>query len=121
MINLSSVHGFAGLASWAAYSATKGAINAMTRAAAIELLDRRIRVNAVAPGLIEVPSYFTKPRTVPYTTELGKKIVPWGRVGTPEDVASLVAFLASDAADFITGQVIHVDGGTSSLLGLPQD
>ena len=90
----------------------------MTRAIAMELVDRRIRVNAVAPGLIEVPRYFTQERAVPYSSEIGARIVPWGRVGTPEDIGSTVAFLVSDAADFITGQVIYVDGGTTSLLGL---
>jgi glucose 1-dehydrogenase len=120
IVNLSSVHAFAGLPPTAAYAATKGAINAMTRTVATEVLDRRIRVNAVAPGLIETPRYFTQERTEPYTTEWGVGIVPWGRVGTPQDIGSVVAFLVSDAADFITGQVIYVDGGTSSLLGLPQ-
>ncbi|MTD52621.1 SDR family NAD(P)-dependent oxidoreductase [Amycolatopsis pithecellobii] len=119
VVNLSSVHAFAGLPPTAAYAASKGAINAMTRTVAMELIDRRIRVNAVGPGLIETPRYFTQERTVPYTTEWGAGIVPWGRVGRPQDIGSIVAFLASDAADFITGQVIYADGGTTSLLGIP--
>lgn len=119
VINMSSAHAFAGLPPSAVYAATKGAINSLTRTTAMEVVDRHIRVNAVAPGLIEVPRYFDQDRAIPYSSELGARMVPWGRVGTPQDIASITGFLASDAADFITGQVIYVDGGTTSLLGVP--
>jgi glucose 1-dehydrogenase/3-oxoacyl-[acyl-carrier protein] reductase len=69
----------------------------------------------VAPGLIEVPRYFDNPA---YTTELGAARVPWGRVGLPKDIGPTVAFLCSEAADFITGQIIYVDGGSTARLGL---
>lgn len=115
IINITSIHAFAGLPGHAAYAATKGAIVTFTRELAAELAARKIRVNAVGPGLIEVPRYYDDPT---YNREKGDSLVPWGRVGLPSDVGGIVAFLAGDAAEFITGQVIYVDGGTTTRMAL---
>lgn len=113
IVNISSVHGWAGAPLHTAYAATKGAINAFTRQLAIELAPRTIRVNCIAPGLIEVPRYFDDPD---YSTESGAARVPIGRVGLPKDIGAAVAFLCSEGAGFITGQVIYVDGGSTARL-----
>lgn len=115
IVNVSSIHGGAGFPGHAAYAATKGALNAYTRALAIDVAPRRIRVNAVAPGLIEVPRYSDLPG---YSRERTARRVPWGRMGDPSDVASVVAFLVSDAADYVTGQLLYVDGGINARMGL---
>ncbi|HLL49675.1 MAG TPA: SDR family oxidoreductase, partial [Thermomicrobiales bacterium] len=92
-----------------------GAVIGFTRSLAIELAPRHVRVNAIGPGVVEVPRYFDMPG---YTTEFGNTLIPWGRVGSPADIAPAVAFLAGDDAEFITGQTLYVDGGTNARMGL---
>jgi NAD(P)-dependent dehydrogenase (short-subunit alcohol dehydrogenase family) len=95
-----------------AYAASKGAIAALTRSMAVQLGPRRIRVNALAPGPImtaHVEQFFPDPEA----RQLRLSRVPLGRFGTPEDVAALALFFASDAASWLTGQVVVLDGGIS--------
>ncbi|WP_244833065.1 3-oxoacyl-[acyl-carrier-protein] reductase [Clostridium sp. BJN0001] len=108
IINLSSVVGISGNAGQVNYAASKAGVIGMTKSLAKEIGSRGINVNAVAPGFIETDM----------TDKLGEKLkqeavnnIPLKRLGKPEDVAEVVSFLASDEASYVTGQVIHVDGG----------
>ena len=108
IVNIASMWGIAGASCEAAYSAAKAGVIGLTKALAKEYGLSGIRVNAVAPGVIrtEMLHAFS-----PEDLDALAEETPLGRLGTPEDVAKLCAFLASDAAGFITGQVIAVDGG----------
>lgn len=108
IINLSSVVGISGNAGQVNYSASKAGVIGMTKSLAKEVASRGINVNAVAPGFIETD--MTDVLGDKYKDEI-KKNIPLKKLGKPEDVANVVAFLASESSDYITGQVIHVDGG----------
>ncbi|KHD15596.1 3-oxoacyl-[acyl-carrier-protein] reductase [Clostridium butyricum] len=108
IINLSSVVGISGNAGQVNYSASKAGVIGMTKSLAKEVGSRGINVNAVAPGFIETD--MTDVLGDKYKDEI-KKNIPLKKLGKPEDVANVVAFLASENSDYITGQVIHVDGG----------
>lgn len=110
IINLSSTAGERGGKGQANYAASKGAINAFTRAMAVELAPKGIRVNAVAPGMV-ITELSETVRSLAGKAIL--KSIPLKRYGDPEEVAKVVAFLASDDSSYITGQIITVDGGLS--------
>jgi 3-oxoacyl-[acyl-carrier protein] reductase len=118
--NLTSVHGVQGAPEHSVYAGTKGALIAYPRALAVELAHKGIRVNAIAPGWVTVENYY---RTIPEFSEEGaretaKNAVPIARAGTPRDIAKLAAFLCSEDAEFIVGQTLVADGGTTSLMSL---
>jgi 3-oxoacyl-[acyl-carrier protein] reductase len=108
IINITSIAGVAGNPGQANYSASKAGLIGLTKTSARELASRNITVNAIAPGFIETDMTALLPEKT--KSEMISQI-PLGRSGTPDDVARLAVFLASDAAGYITGQVIHVNGG----------
>ncbi|HCN09348.1 MAG TPA: 3-oxoacyl-ACP reductase [Lentisphaeria bacterium] len=108
--NMSSRAGISGEVKYAHYSASKAGVILLTKTMAIDLADYNIRVNAVAPGYIrtELPESLDSPEFMDF---YAKRIVPMNRLGTPDDVAGVFAFLASDDARFMTGATLLVDGG----------
>jgi NAD(P)-dependent dehydrogenase (short-subunit alcohol dehydrogenase family) len=114
IINISSVGGLRSHWWGLPYDMTKGALDAMTRAMALELSEFGIRVNAIAPGAIRT-GHKSTPALNPAINEITRR-VPLARFGTPQDIASAVAFLASPEAGYITGQIIYVDGGLVAQL-----
>jgi NAD(P)-dependent dehydrogenase (short-subunit alcohol dehydrogenase family) len=110
IINVSSVSSLVGTPNRAAYAASKGALDAATRSLAIELGPVGIRVNAVAPGVVDT-ALWAKNKQIPGVVETIEGQTPLRRWGQPEDIADVIAFLASDAGRFVTGEIIAVDGG----------
>ncbi|MFH0763125.1 MAG: 3-oxoacyl-[acyl-carrier-protein] reductase [Candidatus Omnitrophota bacterium] len=108
IVNIASIIGIIGNAGQANYSASKAGIIALTKTAAKELASRKINVNAVAPGFIETEMTARLPEELKNKM---KEAIPLGRFGSPGDVAGACMFLASEGADYITGQTIVVDGG----------
>jgi NAD(P)-dependent dehydrogenase (short-subunit alcohol dehydrogenase family) len=117
IVNLSSVSGLVGTPKRAAYAASKGALDAATRSLAIELGPHGIRVNSVAPGVVDT-ALWAKNKEVPGVVETIEAQTPLRRWATPEDVADVIVFLASDAARFITGEIVSADGGMAKTLDL---
>jgi len=113
IVNFGSVWGDLGAAGVAAYCASKGAVHNLTRSLALEHAQQGIRVNAVCPGEIDTPM-LSSARSEPATSEMLEALaatVPMGRLGQPEEVARVVAFLASDEASYMTGSMVRVDAG----------
>ncbi len=108
IVNIASIWGLRGASCEVAYACTKAGVIAMTRSLALELAPSHIRVNCVAPGVIDTD--MCRPLGEETLNELAGQ-TPLGRLGTPEDIAAAVAFLASDQASFLTGQVLTADGG----------
>jgi NAD(P)-dependent dehydrogenase (short-subunit alcohol dehydrogenase family) len=107
IVNCSSIFGLRGFKSMALYSATKHAVSGLTRAAALDYARSGIRINAVAPGPIATPALGPQP-------DVFASYVPMARLGRPEEVASSVVWLCSDAASYMTGHVLPVDGGVGA-------
>jgi glucose 1-dehydrogenase len=115
IVHMSSVNGVLAIPSIASYNASKGAINQLTRVMALALADERIRVNAVAPGTIATE---LAAKAVLTSEEAKARIMsrtPMKRLGEPSEIADVVAFLLSDASSYMTGEIVHVDGGRLSL------
>jgi NAD(P)-dependent dehydrogenase (short-subunit alcohol dehydrogenase family) len=114
IVNSSSVQGHVGFLGWSGYAASKGGIDALTRQAAVEYASRGIRVNSIVPGTIltEMNERILREVDDPDALQAQWRAMhPVGRVGTPEEVAAVVVFLASDESSFVTGESLRVDGG----------
>ena len=115
VINLTSVHAFAGMTEHSVYAATKGAIVSFTREVALELIQKGIRVNAIAPGWVRVENQ-EEVLGPDFDWEKETQVVPAGFAGVPADIAHLIAFLASDDSRYIIGQTIVADGGQLAIM-----
>jgi NAD(P)-dependent dehydrogenase (short-subunit alcohol dehydrogenase family) len=117
IINLSSVSGVVGTPRRAAYAASKGAVDGLTRSLAMEYGPRNIRVNSVAPGAVKT-ALWERNRAVPGVIEQIEAQTALRRWAEPEDIADVIVFLASDAARFVTGETLCVDGGMARTMDL---
>ncbi|MFC1912679.1 SDR family NAD(P)-dependent oxidoreductase [Chloroflexota bacterium] len=115
IINIGSLAGFSNCPGQVHYGAMKGAIHSFTHGLAREWAQYGIRVNAIAPGLINTPGRTQAYQNAPQLWEIRDKMIPVGRPGQPSELASVAVFLATDASSYITGQVILVSGGLDHL------
>jgi 2-keto-3-deoxy-L-fuconate dehydrogenase len=114
IVNIASIAGLVGLPNRAAYCASKGAVIALTRALAIDHVRQGVRVNAVCPGTVDSPWVRRLVDEVGESLDALRARQPMGRLGTPEEIAQAVLYLASDAAAFITGSGLVIDGGLTA-------
>ena len=115
IINMSSVNAVLTIPTIASYNVSKGGINQLTRVMALALADKGVRVNAVAPGTIATELAAKAVLTSPEATARIMSRTPMKRLGQPSEIADTVAYLASDAASYITGEIVVVDGGRMTL------
>jgi glucose 1-dehydrogenase len=113
---MSSVHQVIPWAGHANYAASKGGVDLLMRSIAQELAPHRIRVNSIAPGAIRTPINTSAWNTTEAYSEL-MKLVPYKRIGEPDDIAQAAVWLASDASDYVTGATLFVDGGMTLYPG----
>lgn len=118
IVNFGSIWGELGGPGALAYASSKGAVHQITRTFALELARDGVRLNCVCPGEVDTPMLRAAGRTTPLTDlqaqEMGQLVVPMGRLAQPEEIARVALFLCSDAASYMTGAMVYVDGGYSS-------
>jgi 2-hydroxycyclohexanecarboxyl-CoA dehydrogenase len=114
IINIASDTGKAGSTGQVVYGAAKGGIISFTKGLAIEMARHGLRINCVSPGLVNTPMWNQEREKFPKLAEAYEHIIPWKRVGEPEEMASVVLFLASDDSSYITGQSLSVNGGMAT-------
>jgi len=118
VVLMSSVAAATGLVNHEAIGAAKGAVEGLVRSAAASYAGKGIRINAVAPGMTETP--MTESLLKGPAREISERFHPLGRVGTPDDIASAIQWLIDPDQGWVTGQILHVDGGLGSLRGAPR-
>jgi NAD(P)-dependent dehydrogenase (short-subunit alcohol dehydrogenase family) len=118
VVNFGSIWGELAGPGALAYASSKGAVHQVTRTFALELARDGVRLNCVCPGEVDTPMLRSAGRTTPLTDlqaqEMGQRVVPMGRLAQPEEIAQVVLFLCSDAASYMTGAMVYVDGGYTS-------
>ena len=117
IVNIGSVAGLVGLRNRAAYCASKGAVIALTRALAVDHVGDGVRVNVVCPGTVDSPWVQRLVHDAGESLDALRARQPMGRLGTPEEIADAVLYLASDAAAFVTGSSLVIDGGLTAAVG----